>query len=182
MTKLRICIGLLFVTTLTIITIGYGSTDIIPNFHQVNPSLYRGGAPKTATAVEKLARQGIKTIVNLEWESFEREGGEVKKEREWAEKMGMKFFHVPMHPFFSPKIKDIEKALVIITDPHNKPVFVHCERGSDRTGIVIAAYRIKIEGWTVQRADKEMRTYGYRRWLLFWWRHLLYKFNSSTQK
>lgn len=178
---IRIGMVLFFVITLNIVSIGYGGTDSIPNFHQVNPWLYRGGAPEAA-GVEKLAKLGIKTIVDLEGGWFKKEPSEIKVERQWAGKAGMKFFHVPMHPLFSPKIKDIDKALAYIADPHNKPVFVHCERGSDRTGIVIAAYRIKIEKWTVPQAYKEMKACGYRRWLLFWWKNLLYKLDSFGQK
>jgi len=178
---MRIRTSLLFIIIFNIAIIACGGTDSIRNFHQVNPWLYRGGAPESA-GVEKLADMGVKTIVDLEGGWFKKETSEIKEERQWAEKAGIKFFAIPMHPFFSPKIKDVEKALSIITDPDNRPVFVHCERGSDRTGIVIAAYRIQIEKWTVPQAYKEMKKYGHRHWILFWWESRLYKIDSMKQK
>ncbi|MBI3343774.1 MAG: dual specificity protein phosphatase family protein [Gammaproteobacteria bacterium] len=139
----------------------------IPNFHQVNRNLFRGGRPR-AEGVQQLAQMGVRTIVNLERGLFEKEPSEVKKEREWAQRAGMKFIHVPLHPFIAPSRQQIEQVLALITDPANQPVFVHCDRGSDRTGVVIAAYRIRVEGWSVQRAYEEMMRYGHNRWLIGW--------------
>jgi protein tyrosine/serine phosphatase len=155
--------------------------EIIPNFHRVdNTNIYRGGRPKQQ-GMEVLKRLGIRTIVNLEREIFEKVPGEVKKERQWAEKAGIKFFHVPMHPIFAPKKEEIEKALAYITDSENQPVFVHCDYGSDRTGIVIAAYRIKSNGWSVEEAYNEMKKYGHRSTLLFWWKRSLSTIKNSQK-
>ena len=43
------------------------------------------------------------------------------------------------------------------------PFFVHCQHGSDRTGVCIAAYRIVVQGWTKQDAIREMTggNYGF---------------------
>lgn len=154
-----------------------GNSETVPNFHQVNPWLYRGARPRQE-GILYLKQMGIETIVNLEAELLEQEPGEVKKERDWAKEAGIRFEHIPMHPICTPEKKDIEKVLALITDPLNHPVFVHCDRGSDRTGIVIAAYRIKYEGWTVQQAFEEMKKYGHRSIILFWWKNLLYKFKE----
>ena len=42
----------------------------------------------------------------------------------------------------------------------NWPVFVHCQRGADRTGVVIAAYRISHEKWTDEQAITEAKRFG----------------------
>ncbi|MGH9365819.1 MAG: fused DSP-PTPase phosphatase/NAD kinase-like protein [Thermoanaerobaculia bacterium] len=39
-------------------------------------------------------------------------------------------------------------------------VFVHCSHGQDRTGMVIAGWRILVNGWTVRKADEERRRFG----------------------
>ncbi len=146
----------------------------IPNFHKVDTGIYRGARPREQ-GIKELKQIGIKAIVNLEREIFEKVPGEVKKEKQWAEEAGIKFFHVPMHPFFAPKKEEIERALAYITDPANHPVFVHCDRGSDRTGVVIAAYRIRLNGWNFEKAYEEMKRYGHRDKLLFWWKNSLSK-------
>ena len=49
------------------------------------------------------------------------------------------------------------------TDPKLMPVLVHCEHGSDRTGVCMAAYRVVVQGWTKEDAIREMTEgdYGY---------------------
>jgi hypothetical protein len=44
-------------------------------------------------------------------------------------------------------------------------VLVHCEHGEDRTGLVIAAYRVRHCGWSKECAMAEALQFGYRKWL-----------------
>ena len=152
----------------------------LPNFSQVEPWLYRGGRPRQ-DGLKQLLFMGIKTIVNLERGWFESEPDEVKKECEFAVENGIRFEHIPLHPFFGPKSKDIDKILSVIVNPANHPVFVHCRRGSDRTGIVIAAFRIQYHAWTVDQAYEEMKRYGHRNILFFWWKNILTQLVPVTQ-
>jgi protein tyrosine/serine phosphatase len=46
-----------------------------------------------------------------------------------------------------------------------KPVLVHCQHGQDRTGLVIAAYRVRIMGWSKDQSMNEALAFGYRNWL-----------------
>jgi len=39
-------------------------------------------------------------------------------------------------------------------------VFIHCRRGADRSGTVLACYRISHDHWENQKALKEAKTYG----------------------
>jgi tyrosine-protein phosphatase SIW14 len=55
----------------------------------------------------------------------------------------------------------VEKAVSLMADPANRPVFVHCLRGQDRTGVVVAAYRMEVDGWALPEAEKEMQAYGF---------------------
>jgi protein tyrosine/serine phosphatase len=59
-----------------------------------------------------------------------------------------------------PKDEQVERALAIINDAANQPVFVHCKRGADRTGTLIAIYRIMHDGWTSEDALREAKHYG----------------------
>jgi protein-tyrosine phosphatase len=42
-----------------------------------------------------------------------------------------------------------------------KKVFVHCRLGDDRTGMMVAAYRMADEGWTADEAMAEMKAFGF---------------------
>ena len=52
---------------------------------------------------------------------------------------------------------EIVKSLRIVTDKTKAPVFAHCQHGADRTGTMVATYRIVVQGWTREEAIREMR-------------------------
>ncbi len=60
-----------------------------------------------------------------------------------------------------PEDEDVVKFLRIATTPALQPVLVHCQHGSDRTGTMVAIYRIVIEGWTKAEATNEMINGGF---------------------
>jgi tyrosine-protein phosphatase SIW14 len=151
---------------------GIHQSPTILNFHQVESWLYRGGRPD-AEGIRMLRSIGIRTIVTLERGWFEREPQEVQKERQLAEQGGIQFIHVPLHPFFKPRSEEIRKILSIVMEPARHPVFIHCRKGKDRTGIIIAVFRVRYQNWAVQRAYEELESFGHRRILLFWWKNVL---------
>lgn len=130
----------------------------LPNFHKVHENFYRGGQP-TEDGIEELAKQGIKTIIN-----FRDTDAKVLREQKIAEANGMKFYNPHLSNWFKAKDSEIEKILEIVQNPENQPVFIHCKRGADRTGTVVAVYRMKYENWTAEQANKEAKEYG-----LGWW-------------
>lgn len=132
----------------------------LPNFHQVNAHVYRGAQPRRG-GIQRLAQLGIKTIINLR-DDDERARAE---ERE-AKAAGLRYFNVPMKGYARPTDEQVERVLSIINAPENQPVFVHCKRGADRTGTIIAAFRISHDGWTSEQAKEEANRYGMR-WTQF---------------
>ena len=129
-------------------------TKELPNFHQVNQGLYRGAQPREG-GFQELATRGIKTILNLR-AADERERSEAVE----ASAAGLGYFNIAMEGLDRPTHEQMESALKIINDPANQPVFVHCKRGADRTGMVIAIYRITRDGWSVEDALREAKRYG----------------------
>lgn len=120
----------------------------LPHFFKVNESLYRGAQPSDAN-FEALAKMGVKTVINLR-STDER----IDRERELIEKLGMRYISIPLHGYETPSDDKIRKAILEIKSGVDKrePVFVHCKRGRDRTGTVIAAYRMTFEGLTNAQA------------------------------
>ena len=130
----------------------------LPGFARVDAGIFRGGQPGE-NGIEELAGLGIKTILNLR-----REPETVAEERARAEAAGLRFIHVPLAPLGRPDHDSVSLILGHLTDPTNQPIFVHCKRGADRTGMIVACFRILRQGWSAERAIEEAREMG-----LGWW-------------
>jgi tyrosine-protein phosphatase SIW14 len=65
-----------------------------------------------------------------------------------------------MKGFVAPTDEQVSKALALLDSNSDESVFMHCRRGSDRTGTVIACYRIAHDHWKNDQALKEARSYG----------------------
>ncbi|HUA82526.1 MAG TPA: tyrosine-protein phosphatase [Bryobacteraceae bacterium] len=130
----------------------------VPNFHKVNDGLYRGGQP-TEDGFENLASLGVKTVIDL------RGIGEHSQAREqgWVQADGMHYLSVPLGQLSAPHDADVAKTLAILNNSTGAPVFIHCRRGADRTGTIIACYRIEHDHWDNRKALKEARGYGMSR-------------------
>ncbi len=133
----------------------------LPNFAQVKEKFYRGGQP-SEDGVKELAKMGVKTIIDLRGEDKLSE-----KEAVWAKNAGVKFVSVNLSNWFKPKTADIEEIIKQIDAAENQPVFVHCKRGADRTGTVVAIYRISHDNYTAKKATDEAKKYDFG-WWQFW--------------
>jgi tyrosine-protein phosphatase SIW14 len=129
--------------------------DSLPNFNMVNDQILRGGQPSD-DGFKKLAERGVKTVVDLRWVDEH----SIAHEKQIVETDGMRFVSVPMKGIGAPTPEQVSKALDVLEDSNNWPVFVHCRRGSDRTGTVLACYRISHDHWKNQKALEEAKTYG----------------------
>jgi tyrosine-protein phosphatase SIW14 len=128
----------------------------VANFHQVNDHVYRGAQP-TVQGFQNLANLGVKTVIDL------REAGDQTAwEHHAVESSAMRYISIPFRGMSAPTPANMAKVLAIFDDPSAGPVFVHCRRGKDRTGTVIACYRISHDGWNNQKALAEARSYGMR--------------------
>jgi protein tyrosine/serine phosphatase len=130
----------------------------LPNFYRVNDTLYRGGQPSDS-GYTRLAQLGIKTVLDLRDDDERARSEELK-----ARAAGLRYFNMPMSEFSKPTDRRVAEALSIINSEENQPVFVHCRRGSDRTGTIIAIYRIEYDGWTSEEAKEEAKRFGLGFW------------------
>src|SRR6266849_1929051 len=126
----------------------------IKNFDQVDTHVYRGGQP-TAEGFQYLANLGVKTIIDLR-EADDR--GQAEERAVTAS--GMKYVNVPMTGLTPPTLAEITKILGMLEDAATGPVFVHCMRGADRTGAVIAAYHIDHYKWDNARALQDAKAHS----------------------
>ena len=130
----------------------------LPRFHQINAQLFRGAQPRDG-GLQRLAALGIRTVINLRGRS-----DDARREEQEAQGLGLNYFQMPMSGLRRPTKVQVTNALNIINAPENWPVFVHCRRGIDRTGMVIASYRVTHDGWTAERASREANTFDLRLW------------------
>ena len=127
----------------------------VPNPGKINDGLYRGAQPNEQ-GLEELKKLGITTIVDLRAE----DRGKSEWERQQAEKLGMKFVHIPIAGFAAPTNEEVVQFLSLVRDPQQK-IFVHCLLGEDRTGVFVATYRMSMQKWPVAQAIREMNTFGF---------------------
>jgi tyrosine-protein phosphatase SIW14 len=120
------------------------------NTHAVSLDLYRGAQP-TADGFKTLEAMGVKSIVNLR---------NLHSDRDAMEGRGMKYFRLHVDTLL-PEDDEVESFVRIMARADNLPVFIHCRQGSDRTGLMVAAYRIVFQGWSKEQAIQEMRDGGY---------------------
>lgn len=139
----------LFIAILLVVPVSATSVPGIDNFDEVNAHVYRGGQP-TDQGFRYLAKIGVKTIIDL------READEHSAaEKRVVVEDGMRYVNVPMSGLTPPTEDAMSKILTILEDEAAGPVFVHCKRGADRTGAVIAAYHISHDNWDNASALKD---------------------------
>ncbi|MCS7157628.1 MAG: tyrosine-protein phosphatase [Blastocatellia bacterium] len=131
----------------------------LPRFARVADGLYRSGQP-SETGFQYLAQLGVRTVIDLRGP-----GERAARERALVESLGMHYVNIPLSGWRPPRDEAVLHVLMLLADPAARPVLVHCRRGADRTGVIIALYRILYEGWDPERAYREMRAFGFR-WYL----------------
>jgi len=142
-----------FLSILIFAGLSQAAVDGIPNFQQVDQHLFRGGQPRPE-GFKYLSSIGVKTIIDL------REPDHAKEEERLVKEAGMNYLNVPMTGLTAPTEGEISQLLSLMEDSGTGPIFVHCKRGADRTGAVIAAYRIDHDHWSNKQALKEAMSSG----------------------
>ncbi len=122
----------------------------VTNLYRVEPDLLRSAQPDVV-GFKDLSALGIKSVLDL------RAGHADAKE---AGATVLRFLHIPMRAW-SLHDDQVVAALKILADKSNRPLLVHCRQGADRTGAILAMYRVVVQGWTKEDAIREMNQGGY---------------------
>lgn len=110
----------------------------LDNFHDVGKRglIFRGAQP-TEEGIRKLkAEYNILTIINLRDKKEIAHSAEIERE-------GMDLKHIPMN-WQTPSIDQAEEFVTFALHQikHKRPFFVHCYRGAERTGAMIAILKL----------------------------------------
>ena len=142
----------------TTITVGVGGLsageqpEALQNFQDVNASLCRGAQP-SETGFRELAKLGVHTVVDLRGGA-----GRSSKEAEIVRSLGMTYVNIPLDGYQAPTSQELSKVMAVLNDPSSGKVFVHCRRGADRTGTILAVYRMEHDHWSNQQALDEAKS------------------------
>lgn len=129
---------------------------------QISQDLFWG----TVRNREDIARAktlGIKTIINVRTNPKPEEG-------KYAQQLGIKYFHIRTGVVKPPTMPMIKDFLKIVCDPDNRPVYIGCQGGRDRTAFYVATYKIARQGVPAREAASWMSKQGLQdRKLRMWW-------------
>jgi tyrosine-protein phosphatase SIW14 len=149
------------------------AADLVVNFHRVDAELYRGGRPAYRDDVYlKFADLGIRTVMNLEG------GDQAQREKAMIDRVNLRlmkdnkpplrFVSYPIESFTetivgAPSQKDMT-ALFAEIEKAPKPIYLHCQHGKDRTGMVVLLYRVWRGEESFDEAYNEARYYHFSMW------------------
>ncbi len=116
----------------------------LENFYQVSPWLYRAAQPYKP-GFQALPVHGIGEVLDLRL--YHRDVPAVDAP-----------LNLHQAPLFASLLnqQQVIKALNVIANAR-KPILVHCLHGSDRTGLVVAMYRVVCQNWSKQQALDELQ-------------------------
>jgi protein tyrosine phosphatase (PTP) superfamily phosphohydrolase (DUF442 family) len=124
------------------------------NFHVLSSGkAYRSAQLTKASLAEKIRELGIKTILNLR--ESDTKADWYRDEKATAASHGVQHFDFPLSEYDSVDADTLEKIAEVLRDAP-KPVLIHCAAGADRTGLVSALYRLKVEGADPETSFKEL--------------------------
>ncbi len=133
---------------------GFAHADL-QRFMEVAPGVFRGDQPDRLSDYETLKQKGVRTLLNL------RDDSTVDIERKIAAQLSFNFESIPLSAMKYPEDEKIDRAMEVITDPSLQPVYIHCQFGKDRTGLLVALYRVWVEGVSRSAAYREWRAMGF---------------------
>jgi tyrosine-protein phosphatase SIW14 len=125
------------------------NTTSLKNLHKVDDEIFRCEQPDML-GFQELEGLGIKSVLNLR---------NKHSDSLFLLNSHLNCFKVNME---AKDIADTEiiMALRILKDAP-KPIVIHCKHGADRTGVVVAMYRVVFQNWTKDKAIGELKYGGF---------------------
>lgn len=136
-----------------------GCARLLYNFGTVEQGrIYRSAQPSPLFLRWLVSRYQIRSLVNLR-------GRTRGFESDFAARHGLRLYSMNLSSRRPPTKAQIQRFQAIISDPENQPVLVHCRGGVDRSGGMIALYRIDRGGWDTEQALHEMNRFLQFEWM-----------------
>jgi uncharacterized protein (TIGR01244 family) len=129
----------------------------IVNFTKVDAVVACGGATETS-ALEGLAKDGFKTVINLRLPT--EQGANIEQNAARAKELGLNYVSIPLNGQ-QPDPKVADRFLEVVANKANQPVYIHCGSAS-RVGGVWLIKRVLLDGWAIDKATEEAKFIGLR--------------------
>ena len=136
------------------------------NFHVVREGvLYRSGQ-LTLDGLKRIVNDyGIRTVVTLRDAHVPGEPPPDLDDEEYCRAEEINYCRIPPAHWWSsvpppPAEVGVRRFLVVMADPHNYPVLIHCCAGIHRTGAYCAIYRMEFDHWSNAEAIEELKSMG----------------------
>lgn len=148
-----------------------------PTPYEFAHNLFRGPRPESKEQLHNwIAENKITKVISLD--DYYDDQSQKRKEENWVREANAKWVHYPMHHLKGPNLNQLKEALKLLIEDRSERVYLHCQHGKDRTGFVVAAYRMSEEGKSLREAKDELYEFGHSR-LLFFWDRVLDQFSRS---
>ncbi len=134
------------------------------NFHPVEQGVvYRSGQLSGDQFTSRIEQNGIRTILNLRGNNTGRPwyDDEMKATRA----AGVQHIDYPISAGRELTDEQVSQITALLREAP-RPILIHCEAGSDRSGLVSALYKLLVEKRTAEEASAQLSfRYGHFPWL-----------------
>ena len=142
----------------------------------MDEGIYRGSSPKKDADFRFLQSLGVRYILDLTYHPLL-----TKLQKRRAKKYGIVLIPVIMNASpIAPSEKHVNQALMILRDRRFHPIYLQCDYGRDRTGVIAGLYLIYFKGMSAEEAWQDMKHYGFKE---YWYlRGLKAYFKKHSQR
>jgi protein tyrosine phosphatase (PTP) superfamily phosphohydrolase (DUF442 family) len=132
------------------------SRKLLHNFGLVTRDIQRSGQPSPVVLWLHYKLFPFKSVINLAWEP-EKSKAQVF-EKNFCEKRKIDYYHFSWDAGGPKDWREVNRVIEII-DKCQKPVWIHCKGGKDRTGGLVAIWK-KEKGYPMGLIFEDFKTYG----------------------
>jgi protein tyrosine/serine phosphatase len=126
----------------------------LKRFDRVSDDVFRGSQPDAAQLKAIVADHHIKTVIKLNSGSD-------------PVLPGVTVVSHPLNAWITPSAETIQGILRSI-DKAEKPVYIHCSHGEDRTGLIVALYKVRALHTEPEKAYLDMAAHGFHPYRGVW--------------
>ena len=157
----RVVVGIVIVV-LCVLGVKEGRYFIlIDNFGVVEEGkIFRSGQMRPYQLDRLIRKYGLRTVINTR--EMEAPARWMESESEVCRRNGVEMVRISMPGDGRGTYEQYDQALHVLQETNRLPALIHCARGTHRTGAIVAAYRVRVQGWDLVQVLDEMQGYRFK--------------------